>query len=66
MAHAREEDRDARLMGPHVGGFLRDLSHPHDVLRRIEVREGRGILIQLITQHEHEVARGGAVSRPWS
>ena len=39
-----------------MGGLLRDLSHPYRVLRRIKIQQCRGVLVELVTQHNYQVS----------
>jgi hypothetical protein len=57
MAHARQEHRNALLARPHMGRLFRHLRHPHRILERIEAIEGRGVDVQLVTQHDDERAQ---------
>ncbi|MEY4712325.1 MAG: hypothetical protein RIS88_1775 [Pseudomonadota bacterium] len=62
VPHATEKQRDARLGGGHMRGLLGDLRHPHPVLRRIEAVKGAGLQVQLVAQHDHEMAARHRVS----
>ena len=54
MPHRGQKYRDPLLARPHVLGFLRDLGHPHCVVRSIETVKDRCVRIQLIPEHDHE------------
>jgi hypothetical protein len=56
VAHGREEERGPRLGGPDVARFLRHFRHQYDVGRRIDVGKSARVLVQLVSQHEYEVA----------
>jgi hypothetical protein len=38
-------------------GFLRNLRHPYRIVRSIEIVEGRGLKIELISQYQDKISR---------
>ena len=60
MAHRGEKERRARLARPHVLGLLRHLRHPDRVARRIGAVERRRIRVQLVAEHQHQIAHRAA------
>ena len=62
VPHRREEDRDARLVAPGVGGLRRCFADPDRVLPGIECRESRGSFVELIAEDQDEVAHRGVPS----
>ena len=68
VAHRGEEQRDAGLTRPHVGGLLRRLGHPHRVGGGVEAVERGRAGVELVAQHQHQAAQRGpghrAVMRP--
>ena len=57
VPHRGEEHRDAGLTHPHDRGLLGDLGHPHDIGRGVEPVEGCGVQIELVAQHDDQVAQ---------
>ena len=57
MPHRGEEEGEAPLVLRHVGGFLAHLHHQHGILRRVEPVEGGAVAVELIAQHQHELAQ---------
>jgi len=62
VAHGRQEDGDAWLCAPDLGGLFHGLGHPHPVLRGIEAVEGGGLPVELVAQHHDQVAHAGGAS----
>ena len=56
VPHRAQKEDDARLGRPDMRRFLGDLGHPDRILGRIEVIEDRGGGIELIPEHEDEMA----------
>ncbi len=56
MPHRRQEHRDACLGAPDLGRLVRDLGHPGHVQRGIEVLEHRRRPVELVAEHQHQVA----------
>jgi hypothetical protein len=57
VAHRRKEQRRAWLAGNDVGGLLRHLGHPHRVLGGVEAVEGGRVQVELVAQHDHQLAQ---------
>ena len=65
VAHRGEEQHQALRVLRDARGLLVDLAHQHGVAPRIEAVEARGVRIELVTEHDDEIAhRGGAHRRP--
>lgn len=60
VPHRTQKEGDARLGRPDMRRLLGDLRHPDRVLGRIEVIEDRGGGIELIPEHEDEMAERSA------
>ena len=56
VAHGRKEECGPRLGGPDVVRFFRHFCHQYDVGRRIDVGKSGRVLVELVSQHEYEVA----------
>jgi len=56
MAHRREEECDAQLVAPDVRRLVRCLAHPDGIAARIEAVERGAVAVQLVAQHQDEVA----------
>jgi hypothetical protein len=61
MAHRREEQRDPRLVRPHLGGLAGGLDHHDDVAPRIDVIERGAGEVELVAQDQDEIARHRAL-----
>ncbi len=59
VAHGSQKDRDARLGGGHVLGFLRDFRHPDRIDDGIKVVEGGGVGVELVAKNQDERAHEG-------
>jgi hypothetical protein len=56
VAHRRQEQRDARLMVPDMGGFAGRLDHHNAVTLAVDACQ-RGIFgVELVTQHKNQIA----------
>ena len=42
-----------------MGGLVFYLRHPDRILRRIKILQCGGVFIELVAQHDHQVAQGG-------
>ena len=64
MAHGRQEERRACLVAPDMGRFARRLDHQHPVAGRIETFESGRRVIELVAEHQHQVADFRHAGRP--
>ena len=56
MAHGGKEQCEPQSMLRNVAGFFRDLHLQDDILRLVEPVERRRMTVELITQHDDEMA----------
>ena len=71
VPHRREEQRDALFARPNVGRFFGHLGHPHRVSRGVEIIECGGVDVELVAEHDDEIARrrhdpGPRAARPYA
>ena len=64
VAHGGKEHHRARLARPDVRGFLGHLGHPDGIARGVEPVERRGVQVELVAQHDDQVAQLTHV-QPW-
>ena len=57
VAHGREEQHQALLMGGDVGGLVGELRHPDRIAFRIEIVEGGRVPVELIAGNEDQMAQ---------
>jgi hypothetical protein len=69
VPHGGKEDGDALFRRPDVCGFFGHLGHPHHILRGVEALQCAAVVVQLVAQHDDQVANacGGHLrfSRRW-
>ena len=58
VAHRGEENCGADLAAADLVGFVGDFGHPDGILGGIKAVEGRGVGVELVAEHEDEVAQG--------
>ena len=65
VAHGAQKHGGALLGGPDVFGLLRHFGHPQQVLRWVEAFQGGSADVELVAEHEHEVADWCAGGGAW-
>ena len=56
MPHGTQEQRGSLFGRGHMGGLLIDLGHPNGVLGGVKARQCRRLVVQLVTQHQHQIS----------